>query len=243
MVRAQMVNKFTLILILALMPWVWVPAQSLTDILSRHQAASGFSARQKVRTLTSIGKVTQMGNTLPISIIQKRPNKYRFDVHLDEGRITQAYDGNFGWSYNPFTGVDTLPLDGQELAQIRESADFDGMLYTYRQKGFTAQLLGKVPLGTRSAWKIQIRKPSGEIMNFFIDTVTYLVVKSDVEFIINKMPYVAESVFLDFRKVGGMVLPYLVQTRNGAMLTETRIDTVRLNETMEDYYFQWKRQR
>jgi hypothetical protein len=57
------------------------------------------------------------------------------------------------------------------------------------------------------------------------------------------MPYVAESVFGDFRKVGGMVLPYYIQTRNGAMLTEIRIDTVRLNETMEDYYFQWKHSR
>jgi hypothetical protein len=40
-----------------------------------------------------------------------------------------------------------------------------------------------------------------------------------------------------------MVLPFYIQTKNGAMLTETRIDTVRINETMEDYYFQWKRSR
>ncbi len=215
-------------------------AQTLAEILARHETASGFAARQKIRTLTSIGKVTQMGNTLPVSIIQKRPNKYRFDVHLDEGRITQAYDGFIGWSFNPFNGQDTVALDGPELAQLRESADFDGILHSYRQKGFSIQLIGRVPNGTRSAWKIQIKKPSGETMNFYIDTITYLVVKSDVGFIINRMPYVAESVFGDFRKVGGMVLPYLVQTRNGAMLTETRIDTVRLNETMEDYYFQWK---
>ena len=78
-------------------------------------------------------------------------------------------------------------------------------------------------------------------MNFFIDTRSYLVVKSDVGLLIDRMPYVAESVFGDFRKVGGMVLPYFIQTRNGAMLTETRIDTVRINETMEDYYFQRNR--
>lgn len=227
-------------MILPLQP---LAAQTASEILARHDAAIGFAARQKIKTLTSIGKMTQMGNTLPISIIQKRPNKYRFDVHLDEGRITQAYDGMFGWTFNPFASPDTLPLEGPELAQIRESADFDGILHTYRQMGFSIQLAGKVQFGAQSAWKIQIKKPSGEVMNFYIDALTYQVVKSDIGLLINRMPYVAESVFGDFRKVGGMVLPFYIQTKNGAMLTETRIDTVRINETMEDYYFQWKRSR
>lgn len=216
-------------------------SQTMADILAKHDAASGFASRQRIKTLTSIGKITQMGNTLPISIIQKRPNKYRFDVHLDEGRITQAYDGFFGWAFNPFAGNDTLGLEGPELAQIRESADFDGILHTYKQKGFAIQLVGKVMAGPRPAWKIQIKKPSGETMNFYIDATNYLVIKSDIGLLINRMPYLAESEFGDFRRVGGMVLPYFIQTRNGTMLTETRIDTVRINETMEDYYFQWKR--
>jgi outer membrane lipoprotein-sorting protein len=215
--------------------------QTVNDILARHEMAGGLNSRQKIRTLTSIGKITQMGNTLPISIIQKRPNKYRFDVHLDEGRITQAYDGMFGWIFNPFATPDTLPLEGPELAQIRESADFDGILHSYRQKGFTIQLFGKVNVGSQNAYKIQIKKPNGEIMNFYLDVNTFLVIKSDVGLLINGMPYVAESFFGDFRKVGGMVLPYFIQTRNGTMLTEIKIDTVRINETMEDYYFQWKR--
>jgi hypothetical protein len=214
--------------------------QTVSDLLARHEQACGLNSRQKIKTLTSIGKIAQMGNTLPISIIQKRPNKYRFDVHLDEGRITQAYDGILGWTFNPFGGTDTLLMEGPELAQIKESADFDGILHSYRQKGFSIQLAGKVKIGPQNAYKIQIKKPTGEVMNFYLEVNTYLVIKSDVGLLINGMPYVAESVFGDFRKVGGMILPYYIQTRNGAMFTEIRIDTVRLNETMEDYYFQWK---
>lgn len=218
-------------------------AQTVSEILARHESVTGMSARQKIKTMTSIGKITQMGNTLPISIIQKRPNKYRFDVHLDEGRITQAYDGMFGWSFNPFADTDTIQLEGPELAQIRESADFDGILHSYKQKGFTIQLAGKVKVGNLTAYKIQIRKPNSELMNFYLDVNTHLVIKSDVGLLVNGMPYVAESSFGDFRRVSGMVLPYYIQTKNGTMLTEIRIDTVRLNEAMEDYYFQWKRAR
>lgn len=212
--------------------------QTVQELLARHDLATGFAARQKIRTLTSIGKITQMGNTLPISIIQKRPNKYRFDVHMDEGRITQAFDGTDGWTFNPFGSPDTLPLEGPELSQIRESADFDGILHSYKQKGFTIQLAGKVKVGTLDAYKIQIKRPSGESMNFYLDAKTYLVLKSDIGLIINGMPYGAESSFGDFRKIDGMVLPFFIQTRNGMMLTEIRIDTVRLNETMEDFYFE-----
>lgn len=230
-----------LVLCMLLMSFQSGIGQTLSEILARHDMAIGRNSRQKIKTLTSIGKISQMGNTLPISIIQKRPNKYRFDVHLDEGRITQAFDGMTGWFFNPFGGADTSLLEGPELAQIRESADFDGILHTYRQKGYSIQLAGKSKIGELTAFKIQIKKPSGEVMNFYLDVNTYLLIKSDVGLLINGMPYVAESAFGDFRRVGGMILPYYIQTRNGTLFTEIRIDTVRLNETMEDYYFHWKR--
>jgi outer membrane lipoprotein-sorting protein len=229
-----------LFFVLSLVSVIGGTAQTLNEILTRYELASGFIARQKINTLTSIGKISQMGNTLPISIIQKRPNKYRFDVHLDEGRITQAYDGFYGWSFNPFSGTDTILLAGPELAQIRESADFDGILHSYRTRGFTIQLTGKEKVGTVDAFRVQITKLTGEKMNFYLDGRSFLLIKSDVDLRINGMPYLAESVFGDFRKVSGMVVPYFIQTKNGNMLTEIRLDTVRVNEKMEDYYFQWK---
>jgi len=215
-------------------------AQTVNDILSRYELASGFNARQKIKTITSIGKTTQLGNTVPISIIQKRPNKYRFDVHLDEGRVTQAFDGTSGWAFNPFISTDTLKMEGSELSQIKESADFDGILHTFRQRGFSAKLIGKVKIGTQNTFKIQILKPNGESMNFYLDENTYLVIKTSIDLFINGLPYASESFFGDFRRVGGMTLPYLIQSKNGAMVSETKIDTVRFNEPMEDYYFQCK---
>jgi hypothetical protein len=233
-------------ILLSLLP-ITIPissyGQTATEILTRYEQATGFRNRLKVNTLISIGQTSQLGNTLPVSIIQKRPNKYRFDVHLNEGRITQAFDGVHGWAFNPFSGQDTLPLEGAELAQIKESADFDGILHTYRERGLDILLEGKDMVGPREAWKLKIRKPSGEVMTFFIDSKSYLLIKSNVGLLINRMPYMAESTFADFRRVAGMVLPYHIQTRNGSMLTETQIDTVRVNEPIEDFYFEWKNSR
>lgn len=235
-----MQQKWLLLLLLGTLTVHPSNSQTVNDILNRYELASGFNARQKVKTITSIGKTTQMGNTVAISIIQKRPNKYRFDVHLNEGRVTQAYDGTSGWTFNPFISSDTIKLEGSGLSQIKESADFDGILHSFRQRGFSAKLIGKVMIGTENTYKVQITKPNGETMNFYLDTDTYLVIKTSIDLFINGLPYASESFFGDFRKVGGMTLPYFIQSKNGAMISETRIDTVRLNELMEDYYFQCK---
>jgi len=230
-------KQFLLLVIPAVFSSVPGINQTLSEILTKHEQASGFSNRQRIKTMISIGTITQMGNTLPVSIIQKRPNKYRFDVHMDEGRITQAYDGIFGWTYNPFTMSDTMLLDGAELAQLRESADFDGILHSYKPKGYTISLLGKVPVGLQQAYKVQVTKPSGETLSLYIDAVSFLVTRSEAVLLINGMSYTAESNFSDFRKTGGTILPYHIQSRNGKMITEIQIDNVRINETMEDFYF------
>lgn len=236
-------TKAILTVLCAALLFSHLPAQTAQEIIQRYEQVSGLSARLKLRTLTSIGKITQMGNTVPISIIQKRPDKYRFDVHLSDGRITQAYDGRDGWILNPFVSTDTLPLDGPALMQIRESANFDGLLHTYRQQGYLASYVGITRLGNQSAFHIRLNKLTGESISFYLDTTTFLPVKTEAEILVNGVPFLAESYFGDYRKVSGMTLPYFIQSKNGAMVTEIRIDTVRINEPMDDIYFRWNGKR
>ncbi|MFO7617192.1 MAG: hypothetical protein R6V75_08065 [Bacteroidales bacterium] len=240
---AKTMTRAILASLLATLSFICLPGQTATEIIQRHEQATGLSAKLKVRTLTSIGRITQMGYTVPISIIQKRPDKYRFDVHLPDGRVTQAYDGLNGWIYNPYVSPDTLPLEGPALLQIKESANFDGLLHTYRQQGYLASFVGTARLGNQSAYHIKLNKLTGESISFYIDTTTFLVIKTEAEILVSGVPFLAESFFGDYRKTSGMTLPYFIQSKNGAMVTEIRIDTVRLNEPMEDFYFNRKGKR
>ncbi len=220
--------------------FISLPGQTAQEIIQKHELASGLSAKLKVQTLTSIGKITQMGYTVPISILQKRPDKYRFDVHLPDGRITQAYDGRTGWIYNPYHVNDTTALEGPALLQIKESANFDGLLHTYQQQGFLASYLGVKKVANQAAHHIRLNKLTGESISFYIDTVTFLVIKTEAEILVSGVPFLAESFFGDYRKTGGMTLPYHIQSINGSMITEIQIDTVRINEPMGNIYFLWK---
>ena len=109
--------------------WAQEKRLNVYDIIDKHADATGLSSRIKVNTLVSFGKINQFGEQLDITILQKRPDKYRMDVHFAEARITQSYDGIRGWSLNPFISKDTVAIEGYELEQLLESAIFDGILF------------------------------------------------------------------------------------------------------------------
>lgn len=212
-------------------------AQTVDEILQKHKEAIGYSTRTAHKTITSIGKLTQMGSTLPISIIQKRPNLYRMDVHLPGARVTTAFDGKSGWSYNPFLSEDTVLLDGFELKQLKESSIFDGILVMGKDLGYQIRLEGKVIWNNQEVFRLIMTKPSSEMITFYLNSKSFLVVKTEVEFLIDGFRVSAESRFSDFRTVQGLTLPFHITNTNGQLVAEIQFEQVRLNETLDDPLF------
>ncbi len=216
-------------------------AQSLESVLAAHRKASGYEKRKETLTITSIGKLTQMGTTLPISIIQKQPNRYRMDVHLPGARITQGYDGKTGWSFNPFDEQDTLILQGAELEQIRESSDFMGILNTYAVRRYQLEMKGRETTDGRPMVVLHLKKPDRQEMFFYLDSQTWLIYKTEAHLRVEGMEVVAESWFEDYRMVSGMAFPFKIRNRNGHMVTEIQFEAVRINERLDDPLFKVNR--
>jgi len=216
-------------------------AQTLESVLAAHRKASGFEKRKETQTITSIGKLTQMGTTLPISIIQKQPDRYRMDVHLPGARITQGYDGKTGWSFNPFDGSDTLILHGAELEQIKESSDFMGILNTYASRRYQLTMKGREMVGGKPVVVLHLKKPDRQEMFFYIDSQTWLINKTEAHLRVDGMEVVAESWFEDYRMVSGMAFPFRIRNRNGQMVTEIQFEAVRINERLDDPLFKVNR--
>ena len=209
----------------------------LESILQKHYKSTGLEQKAKIKTLVSFGKLTQLGTNLQISIIQKRPDKYRMDVHLQEGRITQSFDGRRGWMLNPFVSPDTVEITGVELNQLRESADFDGILVNYKKLGYKISYEAAGILEGRPVDIIKLVKEPGIVLRFFLESESCLILKTEAEYIIDGMPVNAESEFNDFRNKKGVIFPYHIINRNGQLVTEIRIDTIRINENLNDLLF------
>ena len=213
----------------------------IQQILDPHANASGLYSRIKINTLISYGVIEQMGSTLNITILQKRPNKYRMDVHFEEGRITQAYDGKKGWSLNPFVSADTIGITGMELLQLQESALFDGVLFNAEDLGFEISLLADEKIITTPSYVLLLKKPNGDRLKFFIDQKDFLIKRTEASLYMNGLNYVVSSEFSNFKEVDGMKLPFLIRNNNGQLTTKIVIDHVRTNEPLEDGLFSGRR--
>jgi len=211
------------------------------SILDHHAEAIGFSKRQTINSLISFGSIEQMGNDLKVTILQKRPNKYRLDIHLDDGRITQAYDGRNGWSLNPYLSPDTITIEGMELRQLIESSLFDGILFNADQLNYTLEYGGEDQIASSPSYILILKKPSGDRMKFFIDKTDYLIKRTEASIFLRGFPYESNSIFSDFREIEGMRLPFRIQNNNGQLSTQIIVDAVRVNEDIEDGIFSGKK--
>lgn len=213
----------------------------LQQILDKHATATGLYQRIKVKTLISYGVIEQLGHSLDVSILQKRPAKYRMDVHFEDGRITQAFDGSAGWSLNPFIQQDTIPIDGLELEQLKESALFDGVLFNAADLGYEVSLIGEDHIVTVPSYVLLLKKDTGDRMRFYIDKQDFLIKRTEASFFLDGYNYEVNSTFSNFKEVEGMTLPFLIQNNNGQLTTKIRIQEVKVNEELKDDLFTWKK--
>jgi len=213
----------------------------IQSILDKHADAIGFSERKNINSLISFGSINQLGNTLKITILQKRPDKYRMDIHLNDGRITQAFDGKKGWTLNPYLSTDTLIIEGIELRQLIESSLFDGILFNADKLNYTLEYGGEDQIASTPSYILILKKPSGDRMKFFVDKSDYLIKRTEANIFLQGFPYESNSVFSDFRTIEGMVLPFKIQNNNGQLSTQIIVDTVRVNEKIEDGLFSGRR--
>lgn len=110
------------------------PAQPLPgarSIIDRHVAAIGgraaLAARKSTRATGTIS-IPSAGITGSIEIVAARPGRFVHRVTLPGvGNTEEGYDGKIGWSVNPMTGPRLL--EGAELDQRREDADYDADLH------------------------------------------------------------------------------------------------------------------
>ncbi len=212
-------------------------ALELTDILDKHYKAIGLEKKKKIKTLVSIGALNQLGTDLQISIIQKRPSFYRMDVHLEEGRISQGFDGEKGWMLNPFISADTVAITGPELAQLSESAIFDGILVNYESQGYEISYDAAGIWNNSTVHILKLSKGLGTTLRVFLDDQSFLILKTEANYLIDGLPVDAQSEFSEYKKTGGVYFPYKIINRNGQFMTEMKIDTIRINEKLDDLLF------
>ena len=228
-----------LTVITAVLAISFAAAQDVDKILDSHFKAIGQKNLLKVKTLKTTGKAMIMGMESPFTMYSKRPDKICVEMEFQGSKIIQGYDGETAWMINPMMGSTTaVEISGPQADDIIESADQDGLLWKYKEKGHTLELEGTEEVNGREAYVLKMTKKNGNIARYYIDKENYLLPRMITQTEMNGMPTDVDVLISDYREVDGFKMPFNTDQRiSGQSMINFIIDNVELDLELEDSLF------
>jgi outer membrane lipoprotein-sorting protein len=228
--------------VLTLMP-VAIRAQTVDEVIAKNIEAHG--GIDKLKSVMSI-KITQTikagGFQTEIRVENKRPDKIREEVSLQGLTEVLAYDGKVGWVVNPFGGRrDPEVMSQDDLKGVQDSADIDGPLVDYAQKGHKAELLGHDSVEGTDCYKVRLTLKNGDVRTYFLDTDSFLEIKIESQTTVRGTVQESELYFGDYEKVDGMYFPFAVEQgpKGGSAASRVNytISKIEINLPLDDSLF------
>ena len=218
------------------------PSQ-VDEIVASNLAARG--GKQQIQALHSIrqtGTVTASDGRVASVVREiKRPGLFRLEFSTQGTTSVFAHDGETGWQVAPLQGqFEPQRVDVEiDAAGGADQRDIEGPLMDWSEKGRTVELVGREALPGGDAFKLEVTLEDGAVRYDYVDVASSQIVRSDVPRKIRGHAVMLENTFSDFREVGGLVFPFLIETHvadRPEVLTIT-IDTIELNPDLEDSVF------
>ncbi|RLD60750.1 MAG: hypothetical protein DRJ05_04065 [Bacteroidetes bacterium] len=214
-------------------------AQSLQEILETHFEATGMEKSLTHESMEITGKAVQMGMETPFKIVQKRPDLFRMEVEIQGATMIQAYDGKTGWMTAPWTGsIDPIELSGMELDGMKMQADFDGMLYKYVEKGYTAELIGTDDMEGTEVYKLKFTDENGSVFYQFIDADSYILLKTTSIMKQGDSEIESETFYGNYKDMDGIIVPFSIESKmNGQTQSQVTIETINYDMDVDETSF------
>ena len=221
-------------------------AETLDEVLAKNlEVRGGEDAILAVGSSRMTGTM-RMGDSaagaleMPFTIEFKRPNKVRIEFTMQGMTAVQAFDGEVGWAIMPFLGkTEPEEMAEDQLKEMKEQADFDGVLVNFEEKGHTVELLGTEEVDGTPAYKLKVTKANGDVVNLYLDQEYFIEFKADTKREVQGNEIEVSTVFGDYKEVGGLLFAHSMEmsfagTPDGQVIT---IDTIELDIELDDDRF------
>ncbi len=153
----------------------------------------------------------------------KRPGKMHNEVSIQNKTVIRSFNGkDAGWVINPFVGKDAPEqMSAQDVKDAVNEADFDGPFVDAKAKGNTIELTGTEKVEGRDAYVLKVTHKDGQVSSYSFDTKTFLLVKWSGADTVNGEAVTRETLFHDYRDVGGLKFAFeLVSNTPGTDITQ-----------------------
>ncbi len=217
-----------------------LPAQSVEEILKEHFSAIGQDNMLKLNTQRLSGKMIQSGLEIPFIQMGKRPAKVRVEGTFQDLTFIQTFNGKEGWSINPFAGVtDPQQMTDDDLKGMRYQADMDGMLWNWKEKGYTVTFEGKEDMEGTSCFKLKLDTKEGDTFTYYIDSDSYIMLRTNTKIKIMGNETESDTYFSNYSMIEGIAVPGKIDTKmKGQLMGTLVIEKAEMNIELDDALFE-----
>lgn len=206
-------------------------------------ARGGMDKLQAIKTLKMEGQLIAGGGfKLAYTSMMQRPDKLRSEASVQGLTQVQAWDGQRGWSIQPFGGRrDPIPMSADDAKQLAEAADIDGPLVNAAAKGNQVTYLGTEDVDGTNAHKLQVQLKDGNTLVIYLDPDAYLPIREIARRTLRGSQQVTQTDYGDYEQVNGVYFPFAITTgpRGGDDNSKMQIsiDKAQANVAVDDAVF------
>jgi hypothetical protein len=225
-------------LVLALVLVQFAQAQTIEDIVKKHEDARGGKAKLiELKSLYMEGATQMMNNEVTIKVTKEQDKLFRTDFELGAGNGFRLYTDKEGWAMFSMRSTTPNALPAEAVAAAKADLDIAGPLVDYAAKGHKAELLGKEAVNGTDCFKIKLTTNSGVEYQYWINTMTYLMEQS-AQKTMGRGGVTGESftIFSDYKAVEGIQFAHSIEIKmpNGGQGSGTTIfDKIELNKPVD----------
>lgn len=214
-------------------------ATSVDEIVSKNIDARGGMAKiAAIKTLRATYTSEEDGKPVRLVELYKRPDKLRRNISTAGNTIVFAFDGTTAWQSFSSQKKGPSPAPSDLALELKEEADMDGPLIHYREKGITAELVGREKLDGKDVYNLKITLKEGQVRNVYLDARTCLEVKETGSFHERGKKVDFVTLFKNYRPVQGVLFPYIVEQTTGDEEAQvTRLQKLEINVPIADSVF------
>jgi len=211
-----------------------------TIIQKNIELRGGTKNFQNLRSIYMTLTIKAMGMELPVKMYIVPPATMRTEIALGNQNIVTILlpDTALG-----ILNGEIAPLPKQSQDELRQNLEhqlnfFRSELWKYQNSGHKSPNYTTEKFRGKDAFKFRLENPDKSISFVFVDKNTYLNLGSRNERMIQGQKIESETVYSDYRKVGGFMVPFLTEVYSGKeLLASSRIDSVALNVTFSPDLF------
>ena len=225
-------------------------AQTVDEIIENYIENSGGAENwQKVKSIKMNMSVNQMGMDIPIEQYSSAERTYT-KISLQGQEIMQGvFDGKTLWSTN-FMSMKAEKSNKEDIENVKNALnEFPDPFLNYKEKGFTAELMGTETLEGSDVFKVKLTKKPNlvdgeEVPNvtiYYFDAENFVPIMTHQE--MTEGPAkgtIMEGKMSDYQEVDGLYMPFsMTQGIKDQPGQAVIIKSIEINTVVDDSNFKF----